>query len=53
MLDPRRLKKQTLKNKLDEENVTYQENTSRTDLASQLQIHLANKVDQEKPIMGS
>ena len=51
-LDPRRLKKQVLKNKLDEENVAYQENTNRINLASQLQIHLANKNNQIQPIMG-
>ena len=51
-LDPRRLKKQVLKNKLDEENVAYQENTNRINLASQLQIHIFNKNNQIQPIMG-
>jgi hypothetical protein len=32
-----------LKNKLNDENVAYQEKTSRVELVSQLQIHLANK----------
>ena len=51
-LDPRRFKKQVLKNKLDEENIVYQENTSRIDLASQLQLHLFNKNNQIQPITG-
>jgi hypothetical protein len=38
-----------LRNKLDDENVAYQEKSCRAELASQLQIHLANQIP---PIMG-
>ncbi|CAB4430674.1 unnamed protein product [Rhizophagus irregularis] len=46
------LKKQVLKNKLDDENVAYQEKTSQVELAFRLQIHLASKENQTSPILG-